>query len=277
MKKIIVPVDFSIYSEYALKAAASLAKKNNATIYALHMLDFHESTFSESVNFQHEKIAFLLKLAEKNFNKFLEKDYLKDVEVKAIIKNFKVFKEINAIADEVGADFIIMGSQGASGLKEFFVGSNTEKVVRYATIPVLVIKEELVDFEFSDVVFATDLSSESIPAFQRALKTFQIFNAQEHLVFVNLPNEDFKTTSEMQEMAHDFLLEAEGNVDRMVAINYVCDRTVNQGIVNFSNAIGADLIAVTTHGRSGLSLFFSGSVSEDLANHSTLPVLTFRI
>lgn len=277
MKKIIVPVDFSTHSEYALKAAASLAKKNDATIYALHMLDFHETTFSESANFQHEKIAFFLKMAEKNFEKFLQKEYLKDVEIIPILKNFKVFKEVNTIAEEVGADFIIMGSHGASGLKEFFVGSNTEKVVRYATIPVLVIKEELVDFDFTDVVFATDFSTESIPSFKKALQTFDFFDARTHLVYVNLPNESFKTTAEMHEMAHDFLLEAEGNISRMDSINYVCDRTVNQGIANFSNTIGADLIAVTTHGRKGLSLFFSGSVSEDMANHSTLPVITFKI
>ncbi|HAI20102.1 MAG TPA: universal stress protein, partial [Xanthomarina gelatinilytica] len=44
---------------------------------------------------------------------------------------------------------------------------------------------------------------------------------------------------------------------------------------NFSNVIGADLIAVATHGRKGIAHFFEGSISEDIANHSTLPVMTF--
>ena len=75
MKKIIVPIDFSKHSEYALKTAALLAKEFNATVYVLHMLDIQESSLSESETYQHEKGAFFLKLAEKKFNNFLVKEY----------------------------------------------------------------------------------------------------------------------------------------------------------------------------------------------------------
>lgn len=73
MKKIIVPVDFSIHSENALKTAALLAKKTNATIIALHMLDIHEVNLSESPSYQQEKAVFFLKLAEKKFQSFYRK------------------------------------------------------------------------------------------------------------------------------------------------------------------------------------------------------------
>lgn len=277
MKKIIVPIDFSNHSEYALKAAALLAKSNNATIYALHMLDLQEISVSESASFQQEKAVFFLKLAEKKFKNFLQKEYLKDVRVVPVIKHYKVFSEINAIAEEIKADVIIMGSHGASGLKEFFVGSNTEKVVRYATLPVLIIKNELLDLNFSDIVIATDFSEESIPAFKKALKTLDFLSARKHLLFVNLPNENFKSTSEMDSLANNFLLKAEGNVDRLINVNFVCDRSIEKGILNFSNTIGADLISVITHGRKGISHIFAGSVAEDVANHSTLPIITFKI
>jgi nucleotide-binding universal stress UspA family protein len=277
MKKLIVPIDFSNHSEYALKAAALLAKKNNASIYALHMLDLQEMSLSESVSFQQEKAVFFLKLAEKKFKKFLQKEYLEDVHIIPVIKHFKVFSEINTIAEEINADLIIMGSHGVSGLKEFFVGSNTEKVVRYATIPVLIIKNELVNLDFSDIVFTTDFSKESIPAFKKALKSLAFLNAKKHILYVNLPNENFKTTSDMDAMANSFLLKAEGNVDRLINVNFVCDRTIEKGIFNFSNAIGADLISVITHGRKGISHIFAGSIAEDVANHSTLPIITFKI
>jgi nucleotide-binding universal stress UspA family protein len=277
MKKIIVPIDFSKYSEFAIKAAALLAKKYNATIYALHMLDMQEISLTESEDNQQEKTVFFLKLAEKKFKKFLEKDYLEGVKVVPIIKHFKVFSEVNAIAEEIKADIIIMGSQGVSGLKEFFVGSNTEKVVRYANLPVLVIKNELANADFSDIVLATDFSEESIPTFQNMLKAVNFLNARKHVLFVNLPNEEFKTTSEMESLAHNFLMKAEGNTDRMINVNFVCERSVEKGILNFSNAVGADLISVITHGRKGLSNIFAGSIAEDLTNHSTLPIITLKM
>ncbi|WP_159949043.1 universal stress protein [Polaribacter septentrionalilitoris] len=277
MKKIIVPIDFSTHSEYALKTAASLAKKYNASIYALHMLDIQEVSLTESEVYQQEKAVFFLKLAEKKFNNFLNKPYLEDLNVVPIIKHYKVFSEVNAVAKEVDADIIIMGSQGTSGLKEFFVGSNTEKVVRYAEVPVLVIKNEMQNTDFKDIVVATDFSEESIPAFQKLLKTLDFLNARKHILYVNLPNEDFKTTPEMETMANEFLMKVEGNTDRMINMNYVCDRSAEKGILSFSNAVGADLISVITHGRKGLSHIFAGSIAEDITNHSALPIMTFKI
>ena len=61
MKKIIVPIDFSIHSEHALKTAALLAKKYKATVYALHMLDLQELSLTESENNQQEKAIYFLK------------------------------------------------------------------------------------------------------------------------------------------------------------------------------------------------------------------------
>ena len=70
---------------------------------------------------------------------------------------------------------------------------------------------------------------------------------------------------------------ADGNLDNINSVHYINDYTIEKGILNFANAQGADLIAVATHGRTGLSHFFEGSISEDIANHSALPVMTFKI
>lgn len=277
MKNIIVPVDFSIHSEFALKTAALLAEKYDASIYALHMLDMQEMSISESEVYMHEKTAFFLKLAEKRFNDFLDKEYLKNIKITPLIKHYKVFREVDEVANEVNADLIIMGSNGASGLKEFFIGSNTQKVIRYSSVPVLVIKNEMKNIDFSDVVVATDFSEESIPAFQKMLTTLQPFNARKHIVYVNAPFDSFKTTPEMDKLADDFLMKLEGNTDRRINANFVCARTIMQGVLDFSNSIGADLIAVITHGRQGLAHFIEGSVAEDVTNHSSLPIISFKI
>lgn len=277
MKKIIVPIDFSKYSEYALKTAALLSKKSDVVIYALHMLDMQEVNLSQSLEYNQEKTMFFLKLAEKRFKEFLQKDYLKNVKIVPVVKHFKVFSELNSVAKEIKADLIVMGSHGANGFKEFFMGSNTEKVIRYSDVPVLVIKNELSDVNFIDIVIATDFSDESIEAFQKMLASLMFLNARKHLLYVNLPNEKFKTTPEMDTLAHHFLMKAEGNTDRLINVNFVSAKSVEEGILNFSNAVGADLITLITHGRKGLSHIFSGSISEDLSNHSTLPIITFKI
>ncbi|MEM1003572.1 MAG: universal stress protein [Bacteroidota bacterium] len=139
MKKIIIPVDFSKYSEYALRTAASLARKYGAELTVMHMLELSDSIFSSSKNEKGEETAFMLMLAKQEFNNFLEKDYLKGLSVTPVIKKHKVLKEVNEFAESISADLIVMGSKGHSDHDGVFTGSNTEKVVRHSDIPVLVI------------------------------------------------------------------------------------------------------------------------------------------
>ena len=70
---------------------------------------------------------------------------------------------------------------------------------------------------------------------------------------------------------------AEGNSEKLKDVHFICDRTVEKGIISFANSVGADLIAVSTHARKGLSHVFMGSLSEDIANHAALPILTVKM
>lgn len=277
MKTILVPVDFSEYSEYALKAAALLSNKVDIEILPIHMLGIESSSLSQSESVTDETTVFLYELAKKEFRKFLKKDYLKDIKVKPILKRFKDFTELNNVAKEENADLIIMGSHGTSGLKEFFTGSNTEKVIRYSEIPVMVIKNEVNSFNFSNVVFATDLAVESINSYVRIKSIIDEFNGKLQLLYVNTPQSNFKTAQEMQEMATEFLMKSEGSIDKLKDVSFVDDKSVEQGIFNFSHTVGADLIAVSTHARKGISHLFAGSISEDVANHSSIPILTVQM
>ncbi|MGY0392798.1 universal stress protein [Bizionia sp. KMM 8389] len=277
MKKIIVPIDFSEYSEYALETAALLAKNNNAEILALHMLEMSDAILTKGNSEAQMESVFLLELAKKRFTEFLDKPYLENVKVTPIVKHFKVFSEVNEVAKEHEVDLIIMGSQGTSGIKEYFVGSNTEKVVRYSEVPVLVIKHNPILTTFDSVVFASDFSKEAIGAYKKAKDMCMALNSDMFLIYVNLPGESFKSTAEMESKVADFLKEADGDLSNLNKVTYVSDYTVEQGISTFANLVGADLIAMATHGRKGLAHFFEGSISEDLANHSTLPVMTFKI
>lgn len=277
MKKIIVPVDFSLHSEYALETAAILAKKYNAEIFALHMLEISEAILTSIDNEQQMKTAFLIKYARERFNNFLDKDYLKGVTITPIVKHFKVFSEVNEVVDENDIDLIIMGSKGSSGLKEVFVGSNTQKVIRHSNIPVLVLKDKPSLKSFKNVVFACDFSEESIKAYINITRMVKILGAQLNLLYVNLPYNSFKSSTEMEKQVLQFLKRVDGDERHINDVHFICDYSIEKGVSNFCNKTDIDLITIATHGRKGLAHFIDGSISEDLANHSTLPVMTFKI
>lgn len=277
MKKIIVPIDFSAYSEYALEVAAIIAKKHNAQILALHMLEMSDSILNNSDNEQREKAMFFLRLAEQKFTTFLDKSFLNGVDVLPIVKHFKVFSEVSQVAEEHNVDLIVMGSKGSSGLAEMFVGSNTEKVVRHSAIPVLIIKGKPLTDSFNSVVFASDFSEDNVKPYINASRMFETLGAEMRLLYVNVSGEGFKSTDQMESTMTEFLQKADGNLNRMNIVNYISDTSVEKGIINFARKSKSDLIAISTHGRTGLAHFFEGSISEDIANHSTLPVMTFKI
>ena len=274
MNNILVPTDFSTESENALKVAAQLAKKHNSDIYLLHMLELP----LDLVDPMHEnselpEALFFMKLAHKRFENMLDKDYLKGIKIHETIQNDEAFEGIINTAHKNNIDLIVMGSQGASGFKEMVIGSNTEKVVRTSDIPVLVIKKEHNDFNIDDLVFACEFTDEYKPSFMEAVKFSKSIDAKMHLLMVNTPN-GFKTTGESETKMNEFL---NGTGIDNYTLNIYNDRSIEKGILNFANTINADIIAMSTHGRKGLSHFFNGSISEDLVNHAKRPVITFKI
>lgn len=273
MKTIIVPVDFSQQSEYALEVASSLAKEHKAEIIVLHMLELNYAMISSSEAYHPEQTVFLLKAAEKRLSEFLDKQYLKDIQITPVIKHYKVFSEVNEIAKKHNADLIVMGSHGTDGLEEIFIGSNAERVVRNSEIPVIVVKKHRPGFKVKNFVFACDLRKETLPAFHKAREFAKKLGAELKVVYVNTPGDHFLSAGDMDEQISKFLDLA--GVD--VPVDTYCDYSVERGVLNYSESTGADLIGIPTHGRKGISHFFMGSIGEDIANHSTIPVVTFKI
>ncbi len=277
MKKIIVPVDFSIYSENALQTAAFLAKQSDAEVLVVHMLELSNAIISQSESYAQQETVFYLKLAEKRFNKFLQKDYLSEVKVKPVIKHFKIFSELDELAREENADLIVMGSKGTSGLKEMFIGSNTEKVIRYAHVPVLVVKDTPIVSKLEKAVFACDFSDDDVSPYLEAKTFFEKMNCSLQLVYVSTPTTKFKSTKEIEEKMIQFFNKTNEDVNEVSNVKVISDYSVEKGVLYYTNKSESDILAVATHGRKGISHFFEGSISEDIANHSKLPVLSFKI
>lgn len=273
MKNIIIPVDFSQQSENALKIAASLAQIHGATLLVLHMLELSPAIVSESEYIAPEQMVHLLKTGEKRFNSFLDKPYLKGLKITPIIKHYKVFSEVNDVAKQHEADLVVMGSHGTDGLQEIFIGSNTERVVRSCEVPVLVIKENTTTFHPKRFVFACDFKEETIPALNKAIAMGKQFGSEMHFVYINVAGDRFLSTADIQSRISKLLETARLEIK----VDIYNDYTVEKGVFNYSEKVSADLIGIPTHGRRGLSHFLMGSIGESIANHSKIPVITFKI
>ncbi|MEZ4875317.1 MAG: universal stress protein [Flavobacteriaceae bacterium] len=278
MKKILVPIDFSQHSAYALEVASQLAKKYHTEIVAMHMMGLSEAVINKDDSNDMMQAMYYMKLAEKRFEDFLDRDFLKGLTVHTTVQNYKHFNEIDSVAKEFHCDLIVMGSHGSSGIKEVFVGSNTEKVVRNSEIPVLVIKNKPDHFTLEKVVFASNFDKEAILVFRKAKRLFDALGAKMKLVYVNTPGDGFFSTQEMHNRVLQFLLEAKADGEyALTDVDTYNAYTVEEGVFAYSNMVDADAIVMPTHGRKGLAHFFSGSISEDMVNHSTLPVITLKM
>ena len=274
MKKILVPTDFSDHAYYALKVASQIAKKNGGEIILLHMLELpHQAGDAIGSGHALPEIMLFKNSAINRLEELMDDECLDGLKVSEIIQFELAFEGILKVSEKNDIDLIVMGSHGASGFKEMFIGSNAEKVVRYSPAPVLIIKKDVVEFNVNKFVFASDFTDEIKKPFAKVVEFANKFGAELELAMINTPS-TFKPTHVAEEIMKNFVSNFTIN---KYTVNIYNDVSVENGILHFADHIDADLIGVSTHGRKGLSHFFNGSISEDLVNHALRPVVTFKI
>lgn len=271
MKTIIVPTDFSRCSNNALKLAAQIAKKKKGIIKLIHVYERPVYGFID-IYIDHDKDKIQKAEIHASLAKQAAQDFLEGVEVKEVlIWDLKVW-EIFGSKQLDDADLIIMGTHGVTGLDELLIGSNAEKLVRASGVPMITVKLEQKDYTFKDIVFASDFSEEAVKAFRKVQEFAEIFDSKIHLLKVVTPDR-FESTRNTLIGVDAFLQQVEGDYPFTV----YNDTHKESGIIHYAKDIGANLIALGTHGRSGLSKYFDDSISEGLVNHAMLPVLTLNV
>lgn len=278
MKKILVPTDFTPTSENAIEAARMLAKKNDAEILFLNVIELNSgeaintsgapsnyASFTEGI-LLHESI----KKSREEMSRLIDVTKNQGIKSEFEIKLGNPFGHIFSTIEEHNIDFIIMGTKGASGLSEILIGSNTEKVVRKAKCPVLAIKEALSENSFKNIVYATNFGANE-DGVVAALKDLQsIFNSKINLVWINTPN-NFKSDATNRPLLDKFM--ADHKLENCTTHVY-SDIIAEDGIRNFAEYIDAGLIVMGTNSYTGLSRLIRGSIAEDMINHAVRPVLT---
>jgi nucleotide-binding universal stress UspA family protein len=275
MKKILVPIDFSKPSEYAARMAAKIAKKTGASITLIHLIELpsgvsdmgYRSRFSIP-----ESMLYLRKTKEKVLE-FKKSFFPEDLTVAYFIKLNNPFDGIIKYADKIDADLILMGSKGHSKFEEIMIGSNTEKIVRNSKVPVIVVKRDSKKFSLKNLVFASNFKKENKEVFTKFLNFANAFNSKIHLLRVNTPSQ-FESTFTTEQKMKNFIKEY--NLPKY-SLNIYNDTSIEKGIINFSRENKADLIALSTHGRSGISHLFSESVAKTLSKKALKPIFTVKI
>ncbi|EOQ81537.1 universal stress protein [Pseudomonas aeruginosa VRFPA02] len=159
MKRILVATDLSSRSELAVMRAAALAKARNAELTVLNVLDDDQPPVLIAP--QRLAIANLLEVNGQALKERL------GVESKAIVRVGDPVVVINAVAEEIGADLLVMGAHRHTPLRDLFIGTTLERVVRNAKIPVLR-AAGAPEEEYRRVLLALDFSPTSTRAVQMA-------------------------------------------------------------------------------------------------------------
>jgi len=283
MKKILVPTDFSENAQGAIDFAANLARKTSAEIYLLHVIENDDdysgistsgewNSYVASETIEIPTMIGLLKITAARMKEIMNQPIFDGVTVYDNVEVGSAGVHINAAAAKHKADMIVMGTHGVTGITARLIGSTAEKVVQLADRPVITIRENC-NSNPQKIVFATDFSSEADVVFGPVKEFAEIFNADVHLLTINT-KEKFESYLESEKRVNDF---RERHGVKGYPFSIYNDHSKEAGILHFAKDIKADMIAIGSHGRSGLARFFNRSISEDLVNHSFCPVLTVNI
>ena len=280
MKSILVPTDFSDQATYALDLAYDIAKQSGAAVKLLNVV---ESPRGESFNTMGDVTAnegtnamFFVQMVEGAKQRLIEIDddpKYADVSLEGMVEVGSPYESISRTIVDHAVDLVVMGTQGSSGLEEIFAGSNAEKVVRRADCPVLSVKEPVHSDSIKNIVLATNLRDDHQALFAELIKLQQLFDATIHIVRINTPGSfenDRYYKTEMEKFAQQHQL-------TNYTLNVYNDSDEEDGIIYFAEQVDADMIALGTHGRSGIRRLLSGSIAEDVVNHAKRPVWTFKL
>lgn len=265
MKNLLVPTDFSEYSNAALEYAIYIAAVRKSKIHIVSVVTSDNKEDFEETEAQMEEL--------KNHPK------LQGLKVETYVKlDGVVCNKILECAEEIKADLILMGSHGSSTITEILLGSNTEKVVRKSIFNVLTIKHSMIREGIKSVAFASDFSKESNQIFGAVQDFADKFNACIHLLKINTPTHFEPTRVSMEKInkfiKHEKLSPLNGDKFK---ISLYSDSTEELGVLNYSIENEIDIIALGIHNKISIWQLFHESTSQNLVNHSFRPVLTIPI
>ncbi len=274
IKKILIPYDFTLQSKGPTLQGVEIAKLLKAEVYILHVITNSSFSISDSetspllINNYEEAIAEKMKAIK---NEILNKY---EINVETFIAFGNIVNEILEFSKKHYIDQIIMGTHGASGYKEMFIGSNAQRIVTLSKVPVLTILNNTHDSEFKNILLPINSNIYSREKVNVAVEIAKLYNSKIHIV--GLINSDkisdlnkmkIKLESLEKYISHEHLY-------FVTKIEY--GDSIAKTALDYANKNDCNLIVINTGHESKITGIFLGAFAQQIVNHSNVPVLSVR-
>lgn len=295
-KTILVPLDGSQVAELALPHAEELAGRLGADITLIHVAETPAAQYDAAINAYIEQVA---ETTAFNAQKHVGKLVAKKIRVRSAIVLGNAAEEIVDYAETMNADMTVMATHGRSGIKRWTMGSVADKVVRATSRPVMMVRagEPRPDVRehgaFRSILVPLDGSAESeaviphirslasglkaqVALFRVVEPTFNSIVSDGTMVSIPLSPEDM---AGMVTDASDYLERIAGSL-REDQITVSVEARLGAAaieIMNLADETAVDLIAMSTHGRSGIQRWVFGSTADKILHGANTPLLLVRV
>lgn len=278
MKTILVPVDFSDNSKNALDYAIQLAKRFDLHLILVHA--FHPS-ITEAIKDSYKilshkeihgtpgEIKDKLKLWQEAVTKS------EKLSCETIYINGDLSDEINELIEDNSVDLIVMGTKGATGLKEVFIGSNTARVIENAICPVMAIPANYKFKEYQTIAFASDYHDSDKDSINFLAKLSKPFNSK--LEIVHIANDDIKPRHE-EDLLNYFIENIKKSVEHKKMDFHLLDEEddIAEALSSFIKKHNIDLVCISTEERFLSGPLFNRGITKDMTHHIQIPLLAFH-
>lgn len=288
MKKILVPTDFSSYSDHACDYALKLAGSLKAEIKLFHafldpvlgspvpMYDFggYEKTHKEIMKNNEDQVVEEMEKLYRKMNEQIEKEGIEGITMKSYqIENGFADEEILNYCKVYEPDLVIMGTKGSDGVIKDLFGSVTEKVMENAELPVLAIPETPYGGIIEKIMYATDFDESDYEALRKlmglvvplGLKLYVV-----HLCFGEMIEKD----KEQMEKIKAYVQEKYASVKS--EFNIIECENILQSFDDYVEEKQIDIISLTTHKRNIFKKILNPSFAKKMLFHTKAPLLVFH-
>jgi nucleotide-binding universal stress UspA family protein len=271
--KILVPTDFSACAHNALDYAIGLAGEIDAEIMLLHSIVYNDTTFI-SASSKEEENTKRYNDTKDSIDK--ELSYIKsknpDLEVRSELDAENAELAIATLTEKEKIDYIIMGTEGASGLKAAIFGSFTNSVLLISSVPVFTIPGTATYKGIKYIVCTTEMDESEKSSIKEVIKLAEDKNAL--LVFYNVnSNEEEQRTKFSKFQKYIKTISDHPLIDYVI----VESSDILESIEGYVCEKNPDLVITLGKERSFFDKMFGKKVTKQLCLHTSVPLLSFPI
>jgi nucleotide-binding universal stress UspA family protein len=273
INSILIPTDFSVLSESAINVGIAVAKRQNAKVTLLHVVDLLPNLLPTEVLLSDSQ-EVLSRMEEKL--KELSAKIQKETGVKAVVKALQgtPSDSICKFAYEENISLIVIGTHGVSGLREFFIGSEAYRVVKNATCPVLTIPGNWQKTDFGKVLFPVRPDLGTLDTYFYARPIIERNNSELFILGLYERQKDIDN-KEISILINK--LKVQLNNDNVLFRSGITQsEDLPAKILTLSKEYEADLVILTANLDHNFKAFFVGPFVQQVVNHSKLPVLSIK-